>query len=82
MILPSKHIRLSESYLGLGGFILSKLKSPTTVDKLWTDFTKVANSNTFPANHSFDNFVLTIDILFSLGLVEIDTDGKLQRATT
>nr|WP_295898877.1 ABC-three component system middle component 6 [uncultured Bdellovibrio sp.] len=80
MILPSKHIRLSESYIGLGGFILSKLKRPTAIDKLWTDFQKVANSNTFPANHSFDSFVLTVDILYSLGLVEMDTHGKLQRA--
>lgn len=81
MILPSKHIKLSESYLGLGGFILGKLKTPRTIDKLWKDFTNVANTSTFPATHSFDNFILTIDILFSLGLVEVDPEGKLKRAT-
>jgi len=81
VILPSKHIKLSESYLGLGGFILGKLKTPSTVDKLWKDFIKVANTSTFPAAHSFDNFILTIDILFSLGLVEADAEGKLKRAT-
>ena len=82
MILPSKHIKLSESYIGLSGFLLKLLKEPTTIDDLWVKFQKVNNTALYPAYHSFDNVVLGLNLLFSMGAIDIDEQGKIYYATT
>ncbi len=80
MIFPEKHIRLSESLLGLGSFILEQLENgPRTVDKIWLDFRRIRDNDIYPAYHSFENFILAVDFLFSLGLLSLDDSGKLQK---
>lgn len=80
MIFPEKHIRLSESLLGLGSFILAKLDTgPKTADKIWLDFRKVRETETYPSYHTFENFILAIDFLYSLGLLSLDESGKLKK---
>ena len=81
MILPSKHIKLSESFIGLGGFLLKLLKETMTIDDLWTKFQKVNNTSQYPAYHSFDNVVLGLNLLFSIGAIEIDEKGKIYYAS-
>jgi hypothetical protein len=81
MILPSKHIKLSESIIGLGGYLLKLLKEPITVDDLWFKFQKANNTDSFPAYHSFDNVVLGLNLLFSIGAIDIDEQGKIYYAT-
>ena len=42
MILPSKHISLSESLLGLAGILLTFLaKRPYTLDELWQELSLI-----------------------------------------
>lgn len=79
MIFPSKHLKLSDSYIGLGSFVLNSLKSPRTVDQLWEAFAKVNNTNKYPANHTFDDFILTLDFLFCLGLISQTQKGMISR---
>ncbi len=81
MIFPSKHLKLSESFFGLGSYVLENISSPKTIDEVWESFLKVNNTSKFPAYHSFDNLILTVDFLYSLGLIEHDEKGKLKRAT-
>lgn len=77
MILPSKHISLSESFFGLGGVILGFLKTPLTVDEIWHRFYKINNTKQFPAYHSFDNVILALDYLFVIGAIDINEQGKI-----
>ena len=42
MILPTKHIRFSESLLGLGGVVLKIIKEPKTIDEKVEDSLKNA----------------------------------------
>lgn len=35
MILPTKHIRVADSLLGIGGYVLSILDEPKTLDEIW-----------------------------------------------
>ena len=77
MILPSKHIRFSESLLGLGGKLLSLLTKPLTIDELWRKFSKINNTKEFPAYHSFDNMVLALNFLFLIGSIDINEEGKI-----
>ena len=81
MIMPTKHIRFSESLLGLSGIILNILSEPMTVDEVWYKYSEINNSkNKFPAYHNFDNLVLATNCLFLIGAIEIDSKGKLQHA--
>ncbi|MFY7937560.1 MAG: ABC-three component system middle component 6 [Flavobacterium sp.] len=81
MIMPTKHIRFSESLLGLSGIILNILSEPMTVDEIWYKYSEINNSkNKFPAYHNFDNLVLATNCLFLIGAIEIDSKGKLQHA--
>ena len=47
MILPSKHIRLSESLLGLGAVLLDFLNAPMTIDELWFKFLEINSKDYF-----------------------------------
>ena len=81
MIMPTKHIRFSESLLGLSGIILNILSEPMTVDEIWYKYSEINNTkNKFPAYHNFDNLVLATNCLFLIGAIEIDSKGKLQHA--
>jgi hypothetical protein len=81
MILPSKHIRFSESLLGLGGVLLGFTKEPKTVDDIWLSYSEKNNSkNGFPAYHNFDNVILALNYLYLVGAVQIDNNGKIYNA--
>jgi hypothetical protein len=84
MILPSKHISLAESLLGLGGVLLEILmKQPSSLDSLWQEYSKINNKKElYPAYHSFDNVVLAIDLLFMIGAVNINSEGEIYRNET
>ena len=78
MILPSKHIKLCESLIGLSSFLFELLISRMTVDELWGKFNKKIDAGEFPTKHSFDNFILAIDLLYILQKVEL-IENKIQR---
>ena len=64
MILPDKNVRLENSLMGMGGHILSELDRAETVSSLWE---KVKTGT--PIN-SYEKFILTLDFLFLLNLIE------------
>jgi len=83
MILPTKHIKLSESLVGLGAYLLKYLDKPKTVDQLWTIFSKkINNTKKFPAYHNFDDVVLALNLLFMIGAVDINDKGEIYNAST
>lgn len=72
MILPTKHLPLERTLLAAGARVLELLERPLTVSGLWD---RVRQDVAFP---SFDHLVLTLDVLFALGMVDI-LDGRLER---
>ena len=72
MILPTKHISTRNSLLGVGAKIIEHLYYPRTVTSLWNDV------HTMPEVTTFERFVLTLDLLYMIGAVEID-QGLLRR---
>ncbi|MEA5566774.1 ABC-three component system middle component 6 [Anabaena sp. UHCC 0399] len=72
MILPTKHISTSHSLLGVGATILEHLYQPKTVSSLWS---AVA---TIPEVGTFERFVLTLDLLYTIGAIEMEM-GLLRR---
>jgi hypothetical protein len=74
MILPTKHISTAQSYLGMGAQVLDKMERPVTLTRLWERVREEASTA------SYENFVLTLALLYSLDAVEL-TDGFLKRKT-
>lgn len=72
MILPTKHISISNSLLGVGAIILEHLYQPRTISSLWDAV------STMPEVATFERFVLTLDLLYIIGAVEIE-EGLLRR---
>lgn len=77
MLLPEKHISLAQSILGLAGIILPFIKKPKSLDDIWSDYEKVNNTKDFPAEHDFNNFILAINYLFIIGVLEINSNNKI-----
>ena len=74
MILPTKHTNFSQSLLGLGAYILSKLNSPKSVDELWRQYQMDCTSRVDLAKHTFDNLVMTLIFLYSIDVI-IEQNG-------
>lgn len=71
MILPNKNIGLSDSLLGLGASILNDFEMNQTLSSLWE---RVKNSKD---EINFEKFVLVIDFLFMLDLIQLTSEGIL-----
>ena len=82
MVLPDKHIRFAESLLGLGALVLETLDAPKSIDTLWKEVHSSMQGGAFPATHTFDNLVLSVDILFAVGAVALNRDGRLERCAS
>jgi hypothetical protein len=76
MLLPDKHISLAESLIGLGSFLLETLTSPKDVDLLWHEFEKI-RGNEYPAYHSFDNLILTLNMLYAIDAIKMNSNGQI-----
>lgn len=65
MIIPDKNIKLQNSLLGMGAQVLSELQTSETISSLWEKIktNKVINS--------YEKFVLTLDFLFMLNLIDL-----------
>lgn len=77
MLLPAKHIKLSESLIALGAFILRTLENPKNIDQIWLEIKKINNSSFLSVNHSYDNFLLSVDFLYIIGVIDIDNQGNI-----
>lgn len=75
-LLPHKHVRFSDSILGIGGLVKSVLKEPMTVDEIWSVIHK--NSQLWPGKINFTNMVLGIYVLFAIGHIELLENGRLK----
>ena len=60
MILPTKHIKFSESLLGFGAYILKKINYESTIDFLWNEYRKDLSEDKYSIEHSFEIFLITL----------------------
>lgn len=65
MILPTKHIKLSNSILNVGAVILKNFNEDSTVSLLW-EKTKIQSGI-----KTFDRFIFGLIFLYSIGLIEL-----------
>jgi hypothetical protein len=79
MLLPDKHIKISESILGFGSFVLEYLSRSRTVDEIWEKYQNAKKSETYPSSHSFSNLILCLCFLYSIGTIQLNNDGKVEK---
>ncbi|MFZ3077176.1 MAG: ABC-three component system middle component 6 [Candidatus Aenigmatarchaeota archaeon] len=72
MILPTKHIKLSNSLLSVGATLLRHIEADQTVTSLWNE------THLLPEIKTFERFTLGLDFLFMLGIIDFK-DGLLAR---
>ena len=82
-ILPEKHVRTSESLLGLGAVVLSSLHGGAkNLDTLWADIKELDSvKRRVHGSVTLDRVVLAIDFLFAVGAVKVNREGLLEHAT-
>lgn len=78
MIMPTKHSNFSQSLLGFGSYLLNNLDQPRDIDELWKNYKTDLIKEFYFAKHSFDNFVLTLLFLYSIGTIT-EKDGVIIR---
>lgn len=78
MVLPTKRISADRSLLAIGATVLSLLETPNTVSGVWTDIQRVRAKRENQALLTYDWFVLALDLLFSLGVVDY-REGLLRK---
>jgi hypothetical protein len=76
MILPSKHLTTERSLLAIGADILSLLKEPKSVSKIWLDYQLVNEQRNLRI--TFDWFTLALAMLYTIDAVEL-SDHRLRR---
>lgn len=78
MLMPTKHTNFSESLLGFGSYILGKIDKYRLIDELWDEYLSDYNNTIYPAKHSFDNLLLALTFLHSLGIID-EFEGGVAR---
>ncbi len=73
MILPTKHINPLDSLLGIGALVLGRLRTEKTVTQLWDEMCDL------PQVATFDRLILGLDLLYTMGLIELD-GGVIRRS--
>jgi len=70
MLMPSKHINFSQSLLGFGSYLLTKLDKPKTIDDIWKSYQSDLAKEYYSAKHSFDNLMLAFIFLYGINAIE------------
>ncbi len=81
MILPTKHVRTERAIIGIGAELLALLREPMTISCLWNEVRERRNAAALAAPIDYDWFVLALDFLFLIGVVE-NQRGLVMRTET
>ena len=78
MILPTKHLMMHRTLLAVGGEILTIVREPKTMSRVWGEFSGTRDRDAGRAPVSYDWFVLALDFLFIIGAVTFRA-GRIER---
>ncbi|KAB2907162.1 MAG: hypothetical protein LC102_01060 [Ignavibacteriales bacterium] len=76
--MPSKHINFSQSLLGFGSYLLTKIDSPVSVDDLWDAYQEDYRQDRYYAKHTLENLILTLVFLYGINAIT-EKNGMIER---
>jgi hypothetical protein len=79
VITPTKGIAPQRSLLVVGAQILQILHQPMTISQTWARLRSWRTANGHPAPVPFWWFVLSLDVLYALGVVELERELLTRR---
>jgi len=79
VLLPDKHITISESILGLACIVIELLTSYKDIDELYIEIGQLQRKREIEAYHSYDNTVLAVSFLYTIGVIDKDNFGRVYR---
>ena len=78
-LLPHKHTLFSESLIGIAGFLRLIMPSNSlSIDELWA--LVELKQDTYPCEINFEQMILATDILFAINVIDLTTDGRIQKS--
>lgn len=81
MIVPTKGVAPQRALLAVGAqIVMATERQPVTVTQAWRRLLKWRENNDHRAPLTFWWFALALDLLYALGLVEIEQDQLIFRA--
>ncbi|MER6076984.1 ABC-three component system middle component 6 [Streptomyces sp. NPDC001833] len=80
MITPTKGIAPDRALLAVGAQIVMQLDRPLTVSQAWARLREWRRGHDHPAPLSFGWFVLALDLLYALDLVDLRDDLLTRKA--
>ncbi|MFE0687926.1 ABC-three component system middle component 6 [Streptomyces xiamenensis] len=80
MITPTKGIAPDRALLAVGAQVIQVLEHPLTVSQAWIRLKEWRVGNDHPAPISFGWFVLALDALHALGLLDLKDDLLTRRS--
>jgi hypothetical protein len=78
MILPTKRLSSNRALITIGAIILNLLNRPKSISLLWEDFKKIKSTGSNSCYITYDWFILSLDMLYSMGIIKIDS-GRISR---
>lgn len=81
MITPTKGLAPDRCLLAIGAQILIQLDEPRTVSQAWSRLKSWRASHSHTSPVSFGWFVLALDVLYTMGAVELVQDVLVARST-
>lgn len=79
MLLPGKHINISDSLFGMGGIILDYVRNRNTsysIDSI-IEYMINYNSNNNVLYKNISNILLSIDYLYTIGAINVNKEGEI-----
>jgi len=78
MIFPSKHLSPNRALITIAAEVYECIQGKQTVSSIWEEYKKSLNSTFRISEVSFDWFILSVDLLFLMGLID-SYDGYIIR---
>ena len=75
MILPSKNIPTDRALLSVSAWLYDELSLPKSISRLWDDLRKKWSQRPL----AYQWFLLALDLLYTIDLIELRSDGLLWR---
>jgi hypothetical protein len=76
-LLPHKHVRFSDSTLGVAGKLRSMLDQPRSIDELQV-LLDHARSQGWPGRAILGDIIGALNVLYALGEVEMGAEGRVR----
>lgn len=79
MIMPTKRLPSNKSLVFVGAQILALVQEPKTVSRLWEETKNLRQSTTAEYAITYSWFVLALDLLYTIGAIELLETGLIRR---